>query len=60
MTRLTEPNLDQLLRMLSATDQSNRETEFGELLVKIIKKPSIPASKDLLFHPSPTSNIIAP
>ncbi|MDD1413146.1 hypothetical protein MEN41_00315 [Dolichospermum sp. ST_con] len=37
------------------TDQP-RETEFGELLVKIIKKPYIPVSKEVLVHPSPTPN----
>ena len=37
------------------TDQP-KETEFGELLVKIIKKPYIPVSKEVLVHPSPTPN----
>ncbi|KHG39306.1 MULTISPECIES: hypothetical protein [Aphanizomenon] len=37
------------------TDQP-KETEFGELLVKIIKKPYIPLTKELLSHPSPTPN----
>ena len=53
MTTIT-PSLDHLYRMLSS--DSNRETEFGELLIKIIKKPSIPISKDLLFHPNPSPN----
>lgn len=54
MTTITQPNLDQLYRMLSS--DSNRETEFGELLIKIIKNPVIPAVKDQLFHPSPSAN----
>lgn len=37
------------------TDQP-KETEFGEILIKIIKNPSIPNNKDDLFHPSPTAN----
>ncbi|MBE9231569.1 hypothetical protein IQ231_07690 [Cuspidothrix issatschenkoi LEGE 03284] len=37
------------------TDQP-RETEFGALLMKIIKKPIIPTTKELLFHPSPSPN----
>lgn len=54
METLTQPNLEQLFKMLSA--DSNKETEFGELLIKIIKKPVIPITKDLLCHPSPTPN----
>jgi hypothetical protein len=36
------------------TADQPRETEFGELLVKIIKKPYIPVSKELLTHPCPS------
>lgn len=56
MTTITQPSLDQLFRMLSAAEQQPRETEFGELLIKIIKKPYIPTTKELLLHPSPTPN----
>ncbi len=54
MTTITQPNLDHLYRMLSS--DSNRETEFGELLIKIIKNPVIPVLREHLFHPSPTPN----
>lgn len=54
MTTITQPNLDHLYRMLSS--DSNRETEFGELLIKIIKNPVIPVLREHLFHPNPTPN----
>jgi hypothetical protein len=56
MTTITQPSLEQLYKMLSASSDQPRETEFGELLVKIIKKPYIPVSKELLYHPNPTPN----
>ncbi len=54
MTTIAQPTLIQLYKMLSA--DSNKETEFGKLLLKIIKKPIIPVSKELLCHPSPPPN----
>lgn len=48
------PSLEHLYKMLSASSDQPRETKFGELLVKIIKKPYIPANKDSLIHPNPT------
>lgn len=56
MTTITQPNLEQLYKMLSASSDQPKETEFGELLIKIIKKPSIPVTKELLSHPSPSPN----
>jgi hypothetical protein len=42
--------------MLSAS-QEPMETEFGKILLQIIKNPTIPTNKDALFHPRPaTSN----
>ena len=48
-------NLEPLYKMLSASDRQEK-TRFGELLIRIMKKPHIPENKDLLFHPSPTLN----
>ena len=37
-------------------DQPTTNTEFGDILIKIIKNPCIPESKDLLIHEKPASD----
>ncbi|MBE9231568.1 hypothetical protein IQ231_07685 [Cuspidothrix issatschenkoi LEGE 03284] len=36
-------------------DQPTTNTEFGDILIEIIKNPCIPESKDLLIHEKPAS-----